>query len=125
MLMPSVHRSTSERGVPAAQDRDERRPSGGVIAGRPDDCAPRPRRRLCSRPVRLLVARCEIDYRGRGSTFLPMGTRLIMQKQDGTVAIHSDGGGAYVKPLNWMTPPTVIEEEPGLMVVRKLKGEDR
>jgi RecB family endonuclease NucS len=48
-----------------------------------------------------------------------------MVKADGTVAIHSDAGGHKVKPLNWMTPPTVIEEEDGRIVVRKVKGEDR
>src|SRR3954463_9284282 len=46
-----------------------------------------------------------------------------MVKADGSVLVHADCGG--FKPLNWMTPPTVIEEGPGLMVVRKLKGDDR
>jgi hypothetical protein len=50
-----------------------------------------------------------------------------MVKSDGTFMVWSDGGGHSVKPLNWMTPPTVIEEEPGLIVVRKRAGktEDR
>ena len=48
-----------------------------------------------------------------------------MVKSDGTFMVWSDGGGHKVKPLNWMTPPTVIEEEPGRMVVRKRKGDDR
>ena len=47
-----------------------------------------------------------------------------MLKSDGSVLIHADGGHSY-KPLNWMTPPTVIEEEEGAIVVRKLKGEDQ
>jgi endonuclease len=54
--------------------------------------------------------------------------RLVMLKSDGTVMVWSDGagiGGTKVKPLNWMTPPTVIEEEPGRIVVRKLKADDR
>src|ERR671915_368367 len=46
-----------------------------------------------------------------------------MLKADGSVLVHADAGG--YKPLNWMTPPTVVEEEPGLIVVRKLKAEDR
>jgi RecB family endonuclease NucS len=39
--------------------------------------------------------------------------------------VHADTGG--YKPQNWMTPPAVVEEEPGLMVVRKRAGasEDR
>lgn len=53
--------------------------------------------------MRLVVARCSVDYQGRLSAHLPMATRLIMVKQDGCVAIHADGG-AY-KPLNWMNAP--------------------
>jgi endonuclease len=77
--------------------------------------------------VRLLVCRCSIDYSGRLATHLPEAVRLIMTKRDGTVMVWSDGGGAKVKPHNWMTPPTVIEEEPGRMVVRRRAGasEDR
>jgi len=76
--------------------------------------------------MRLIVARCSVTYTGRSTTRLPEGLRLIMVKADGTVAIHSDTGGLKVKPLNWMTPPTVVEEEEdGLIVVRKLKAEDR
>ena len=53
--------------------------------------------------VRLVIARCSVDYEGRLSAHLPMATRLIMVKADGCVAIHADGG-AY-KPLNWMNAP--------------------
>ncbi|MEX2292799.1 MAG: endonuclease NucS [Acidimicrobiales bacterium] len=56
--------------------------------------------------MRLVVARCSVEYQGRLSAHLPMATRLIMVKQDGCVAIHSDGG-AY-KPLNWMNAPNRI-----------------
>jgi hypothetical protein len=77
--------------------------------------------------VRLIVARCEVDYTGRGSTRLVEGVRLLMIKDDGTVMLWSDGGGQSVKPLNWMTPPTVIETSDDLVVVRKRAGrsEDR
>src|SRR5262245_55188800 len=75
--------------------------------------------------MRLIVARCEVVYTGRLSAFLPESTRLVLVKADGSVLVHADAGG--YKPLNWMTPPTVIEEEPGLLVVRKKAGksEDR
>jgi hypothetical protein len=75
--------------------------------------------------VRLIVARCEVVYTGRLSAFLPESTRLVLVKADGSVLVHADAGG--YKPLNWMTPPTAIEEEPGLLVVRKRAGksEDR
>ena len=73
--------------------------------------------------MRLIVARCEVRYSGRLTAVLPEALRLIMVKADGSVMVHADTGG--YKPQNWMTPPTVIEEGEGTMVVRKLKGEDR
>ncbi len=75
--------------------------------------------------MRLIVARCEVRYSGRLSALLPEAVRLIMVKADGSVLVHADAGG--YKPLNWMTPPTVIEERPGQMTVRKRAGqsEDR
>jgi RecB family endonuclease NucS len=73
--------------------------------------------------MRLIVARCAVEYSGRLSARLPEALRLVMLKADGSVLVHADAGG--YKPLNWMTPPTVVEESEGLIVVRKLKGEDR
>ena len=75
--------------------------------------------------MRLIVARCEVSYTGRLTAFLPESTRLLMLKEDGSVLVHADAGG--YKPLNWMTPPTVVEEDEGLLVVRKRAGrtEDR
>jgi len=75
--------------------------------------------------MRLLVARCEVRYSGRLDAFLPEAVRLLLLKSDGSVLVHADSGG--YKPLNWMTPPTVIEETEGLIVVRKRAGrtEDR
>jgi RecB family endonuclease NucS len=75
--------------------------------------------------MRLIVARCEVAYSGRLSAFLPESTRLLILKDDGSVLVHADAGG--YKPLNWMTPPTVIEEDGERIVVRKRAGkaEDR
>src|ERR1700719_3202634 len=75
--------------------------------------------------MRLIVARCEVRYSGRLDALLPEALRLIMVKADGSVLVHADSGG--YKPLNWMTPPTVIEEAPDRIVVRKRAGssEDR
>jgi endonuclease len=73
--------------------------------------------------MRLIVARCSVEYSGRLSARLPEALRLVMLKADGSVLVHADAGG--YKPLNWMTPPTVVEEEDGRIVVRKLKGDDR
>jgi endonuclease len=74
--------------------------------------------------MRLLVARCSVDYSGRLTTHLPEAVRLLMFKQDGGVSIWHDGGSS-VKPQNWMTPPTVIEASDEGIVVRKRGGEDR
>jgi endonuclease len=75
--------------------------------------------------MRLLVARCEVTYSGRLDAYLPEAVRLLMIKADGSVLVHADSGG--YRPSNWMTPPTVLEEEEGLIVVRKRAGktEDR
>jgi endonuclease len=78
--------------------------------------------------MRLIVARCSAVYSGRLYTVLPEALRLVMIKADGSVLIHADAGG--YKPLNWMTPPTAIEEigtPPTRIVVRKHAGssEDR
>src|SRR5262249_24493181 len=67
--------------------------------------------------MQLIVARCEVRYCGRLNALLPQALRLIMLKADGSVLIHADAG-AY-KPLNWMTPPTVIEESENQIIVRK------
>jgi endonuclease len=70
--------------------------------------------------MRLVVARCEVRYTGRLNAVLPESTRLLIFKSDGSVLVHADAGG--YKPLNWMTPPTVIEEEVGRILVRKRAG---
>ena len=77
--------------------------------------------------MRLMVARCSIDYSGRLTTHLAQATRLLMTKADGTFMVWSDYGGQSVKPLNWMTPPTVIEEDGNRLTVRKrgAANEDR
>lgn len=77
--------------------------------------------------MRLIVAKCSVKYTGRLDAHLPEAVRLMMIKADGTFMVWSDGGGPSVKPLNWMSPPTVIEEQAGRMLVRKRAGasEDR
>jgi RecB family endonuclease NucS len=75
--------------------------------------------------VRLVIARCSVDYAGRLSAHLPEANRLIMVKADGCVAIHADGG-AY-KPLNWMNAPNklveVTETDPVQWIVTNPKSE--
>lgn len=60
--------------------------------------------------VRLVIARCRVDYAGRLTAHLPMACRLILVKADGSVSIHADDR-AY-KPLNWMSPPCTFTELP-------------
>jgi RecB family endonuclease NucS len=71
--------------------------------------------------MRLVIARCSVDYLGRLSAHLPLAVRLIMVKADGCVAIHADGG-AY-KPLNWMNAPNTLVETDGVWTVTSPKGE--
>jgi RecB family endonuclease NucS len=58
--------------------------------------------------VRLVIARCSVDYVGRLTAHLPLATRLLLVKADGSVLVHADGGS--YKPLNWMSPPCVLVE---------------
>ncbi|MGA8845814.1 MAG: endonuclease NucS [Nocardioides sp.] len=58
--------------------------------------------------MRIVVARCQIDYAGRLTAHLPLATRVLMIKSDGSVLVHSDGGS--YKPLNWMSPPCTLRE---------------
>jgi len=75
--------------------------------------------------VRLVIARCSVDYAGRLAAHLPEANRLIMVKADGCVAIHADGG-AY-KPLNWMNAPNrlteITEDDPVRWIVTNPKNE--
>ena len=56
--------------------------------------------------MRLVIARCSVDYVGRLTAQLPLATRLLVVKADGSVLVHSDGGS--YKPLNWMSPPCLL-----------------
>ncbi|WP_298227000.1 endonuclease NucS [Gryllotalpicola sp.] len=58
--------------------------------------------------MRLVIARCSVDYAGRLSAHLPVATRLLIVKADGTVIVHSDGNNT--KALNWMSPPCTLSE---------------
>jgi hypothetical protein len=71
--------------------------------------------------MRLVIATCSVDYAGRLTARLPMATRLLMVKADGSISIHCDDRA--FKPLNWMNPPCRIAEEDGRWVVSSPKGE--
>jgi RecB family endonuclease NucS len=71
--------------------------------------------------VRLVIARCSVDYVGRLTAHLPEALRLLIVKADGSVLVHSDGGS--YKPLNWMSPPCRLAEEPGRWTVTGKSGE--
>ncbi|WP_026530918.1 endonuclease NucS [Haematomicrobium sanguinis] len=59
--------------------------------------------------MRLVIAQCSVDYEGRLKAHLPLATRLLIVKADGSVLVHSDGGS--YKPLNWMSPPATLRIE--------------
>jgi RecB family endonuclease NucS len=71
--------------------------------------------------MRLVIARCTVDYTGRLSTHLPSALRLLVVKADGSVLVHADGGG--YKPLNWMAAPCTLQEDEGRWQVRNRSGE--
>ena len=71
--------------------------------------------------VRLVIARCSVDYAGRLNAHLPSALRLLIVKADGSVLVHSDGGS--YKPLNWMSPPCKLTEEPARWIVTGKSGE--
>ncbi len=84
--------------------------------------------------MRLVIARCSVDYEGRLQAHLPLATRLLLLKADGSVLVHSDGGS--YKPLNWMSPPcATVEVAPeehevadgveSVWVVQHAKSQDR
>ena len=61
--------------------------------------------------MRLVIARCSVDYAGRLSAHLPLATRLLIHKSDGSLLVHADS--LSYKPLNWMSPPcTLVIDEP-------------
>jgi RecB family endonuclease NucS len=72
--------------------------------------------------VRLVIAKCSVDYVGKLSAHLPPAVRLLMVKADGSVSIHADDR-AY-KPLNWMSPPCKLQEAPGVWKVVNKAGEE-
>ncbi|MGH3904533.1 MAG: endonuclease NucS [Pseudonocardiaceae bacterium] len=71
--------------------------------------------------MRLVIARCQVDYLGRLTAHLPMALRLLLVKADGSVSVHADDR-AY-KPLNWMSPPCTLVEQPGRWTVTNRAGE--
>ena len=71
--------------------------------------------------MRIVIARCSVDYEGRLAAHLAEAVRLIMVKADGSIAIHADGG-AY-KPLNWMNPPNNLAEAPDRWTITNGRGE--
>ena len=72
--------------------------------------------------MRLVIARCQVDYVGRLTAHLPLATRLLLVKADGSVLVHSDGGS--YKPLNWMSPPCTLTESAGFWRVVNKAGEE-
>jgi RecB family endonuclease NucS len=71
--------------------------------------------------MRLVIARCSVDYAGRLSTSLPSAVRLLLLKADGSVLVHADGGG--YKPLNWMSAPCTLSQQDGVWRVSNRAGE--
>ncbi|HVF19920.1 MAG TPA: endonuclease NucS [Mycobacteriales bacterium] len=72
--------------------------------------------------MRLVIARCTVDYVGRLTAHLPGALRLLVLKADGSVLVHSDAGG--YKPLMWMSPPCATVVADGVWTVTNKVGEE-
>jgi RecB family endonuclease NucS len=72
--------------------------------------------------MRMIVARCTVDYNGRLTAHLAEAIRLILLKADGSVLVHADGGS--YKPLNWMSPPCTHREQEDRLIVTNRAGEE-
>src|SRR3954454_25298451 len=100
---PEAHAVSTSRTAIAAADRTGRVVTpGGRRARRGSSPVP-------SAPVRLVLARCSVDYIGRLTAHLPMATRLLLVKADGSGSVHADDRAN--KPLNWMSPPCTLKDE--------------
>jgi endonuclease len=104
------HEECQDSGIKpgSAPSRTTHRSWDHELSTRPRWIAELRRSPVVSPLVRLVVARCQVDYAGRLTAHLPMATRVLMLKADGSVLIHSDGGS--YKPLNWMSPPCTVRE---------------
>lgn len=71
--------------------------------------------------MRLVIARCSVEYVGRLTAHLPLAVRLVLVKADGSVSIHADDR-AY-KPLNWMSPPCTLRVDGTNWTVTNRAGE--
>ena len=71
--------------------------------------------------MRMVIARCSVDYAGRLTAHLPEAVRLLVVKADGSVLVHSDTGG--YKPLMWMTPPCSLLVQGDVWTVTNKGGE--
>ncbi|HEU5266177.1 MAG TPA: endonuclease NucS [Jatrophihabitans sp.] len=72
--------------------------------------------------MRLVIARCSVDYAGRLTAHLPLATRLLLVKADGSVLVHADGGS--YKPLNWMSPPCSLVMTDSTWTVTNKAGDE-
>ena len=114
---PSGHDSTrSGPGTGSGGPERSRRIRRGLTPVKAKACDP-----VELPDVRLVIARCSVDYVGRLTAHLPEALRLLIVKADGSVLVHSDGGS--YKPLNWMSPPCWLTEEPGRWSVTNKAGE--
>jgi endonuclease len=84
-------------------------------------CTSNATRRVACCFVRLVIARCSVDYIGRLTAHLPVATRLLVVKADGSVLVHADGGS--YKPLNWMSAPCRLQVANGTWTVTNRAGE--
>src|SRR5450631_1733858 len=120
-LVAAILRSVAPRRPPPYGPRCGARHIRAPARGATADGRRRSATGVGSRTMRLVVARCSVDYAGRLTAHLPLATRVLIVKADGSVLVHSDGGS--YKPLNWMSPPCTLVEGDGQWTVTNKAGE--
>ena len=76
---------------------------------------------LNSGKVVTFSCRCEIGYKGRAESFLPLGDRLVIVKSDGTLLIHQPTGN---RPINYMKPGTTFLINDNKLICTNLKDKE-
>jgi len=64
------------------------------------------RNALSEHKALIMVGNCWVDYRGRASSKLESGERIVMVKEDGSVLVHRPDG---YEPVNWQPPGCLFQ----------------
>jgi len=66
------------------------------------------REALSARRVLLIAGNCWVEYKGRASSKLEPGERIVVIKEDGSVLVHRPTG---YEPVNWQPPGCIFQTD--------------